>query len=603
MAFDTAGVDRALGAIGTTFRLTRLYPPSHPAVAEALRQIAETLPTLAALGTVEWKVGVTGLHWQGQHLLPRNTQIAELAGLLYARGVRAVTLNPGMIPDQVLALFRVALGSIPPDDATLGRVTLSLGRRSAVPLERLRTPTPVHGVPAVPDATPPAARAPPPVASVPEAAAAKRSSHVFQPDVLPPDVEAHRAIGVLKAAATPEEQRAAVQTLNALAPGLLERRDVTTVAEAIATLDRLLPNATDAALVEAIDQVAVALSDRALVERMVQRLGESRVPPEEREALVAAVGALAGLSLTLVLDAFVGTPLDRRGPPPPGGRRGAGRAGSRRGGGPGVVHGVDPPAGPGARRRGTGGVVAGHRPPWRQGGARGARPARRAGGEGESTQPDGARGGGGGAAPHRTPRGAGPLGTLQQGQGAGGAQSGGGGAEMTTRAVKSSDAALAQTMTREVAKRVVGQELMVERLLVGVLTGGHILLEGVPGLAKTLAVRTVAECLHISFSRIQFTPDLLPADVIGTMVYDQRSQEFYPKKGPLFANLVLADEINRAPAKVQSALLEAMQEKQVTIGGETFFLGEPFLVLATQNPIEHEGTYPLPEAQLDRDRK
>jgi MoxR-like ATPase len=170
---------------------------------------------------------------------------------------------------------------------------------------------------------------------------------------------------------------------------------------------------------------------------------------------------------------------------------------------------------------------------------------------------------------------------------------------VTTRAVRA-DAALTQTLTQEVGKRVVGQEVMVERLLVGLLTGGHILLEGVPGLAKTLAVRTVAECLRISFSRIQFTPDLLPADVIGTMIYDQRSQEFYPKKGPLFANLVLADEINRAPAKVQSALLEAMQEKQVTIGGETFFLGEPFLVLATQNPIEHEGTYPLPEAQLDR---
>ncbi|HEX4600243.1 MAG TPA: AAA family ATPase, partial [Gemmatimonadales bacterium] len=128
---------------------------------------------------------------------------------------------------------------------------------------------------------------------------------------------------------------------------------------------------------------------------------------------------------------------------------------------------------------------------------------------------------------------------------------------MTTRAVKSGDAALAQSITREVAKRVVGQELMVERLLIGLLTGGHILLEGVPGLAKTLAVRTVSECLRIAFSRIQFTPDLLPADVIGTMVFDQRSQEFYAKKGPLFANLVLADEINRAPAKVQSALLEA----------------------------------------------
>ncbi len=171
---------------------------------------------------------------------------------------------------------------------------------------------------------------------------------------------------------------------------------------------------------------------------------------------------------------------------------------------------------------------------------------------------------------------------------------------MTTKTARTSDAVLTQSITREVAKRVVGQDVMVERLLIGLLTGGHILLEGVPGLAKTLAVKTVAECLKITFSRIQFTPDLLPADVIGTMVFDQRSQEFYPKKGPLFANLVLADEINRAPAKVQSALLEAMQEKQVTIGGETFFLGEPFLVLATQNPIEHEGTYPLPEAQLDR---
>ncbi len=171
---------------------------------------------------------------------------------------------------------------------------------------------------------------------------------------------------------------------------------------------------------------------------------------------------------------------------------------------------------------------------------------------------------------------------------------------MTPRAESTTAAALVASITQEVAKRLVGQETMVERLLVGLLTGGHILLEGVPGLAKTLAVRTVAECLRINYSRIQFTPDLLPADVIGTMVFDQRTQEFYARKGPLFANLVLADEINRAPPKVQSALLEAMQEKQVTIGGESFLLGEPFLVLATQNPIEQEGTYPLPEAQLDR---
>ena len=153
---------------------------------------------------------------------------------------------------------------------------------------------------------------------------------------------------------------------------------------------------------------------------------------------------------------------------------------------------------------------------------------------------------------------------------------------------------------KEVSRRIVGQDAMVERLLIGLLTGGHILLEGVPGLAKTLAVRTLAEIIHASFSRIQFTPDLLPADVIGTMVFNQKSQEFHVKKGPLFAQIILADEINRAPAKVQAALLEGMQEHQVTIGGTTYPLEEPFMVLATQNPIESEGTYPLPEAQLDR---
>ncbi len=171
---------------------------------------------------------------------------------------------------------------------------------------------------------------------------------------------------------------------------------------------------------------------------------------------------------------------------------------------------------------------------------------------------------------------------------------------MTSRAVKAPDAAITTAVVEAVGKRVVGQEAMIERLLVGLLTGGHILLEGVPGLAKTLAVRTLAETIRTTFQRIQFTPDLLPADIIGTMVFDQRTGEFRPKRGPLFANIILADEINRAPAKVQSALLEAMQEKQVTIGNETHALDEPFLVLATQNPIEQEGTYPLPEAQLDR---
>jgi MoxR-like ATPase len=149
-------------------------------------------------------------------------------------------------------------------------------------------------------------------------------------------------------------------------------------------------------------------------------------------------------------------------------------------------------------------------------------------------------------------------------------------------------------------KVIVGQKHMVERLLIGLLGQGHILLEGVPGLAKTLAINTLSKAVHGTFSRIQFTPDLLPADVVGTMIYNMKLNDFSIKKGPIFANFVLADEINRAPAKVQSALLEAMQEKQVTIGDETFVLDKPFLVMATQNPVEQEGTYPLPEAQVDR---
>jgi MoxR-like ATPase len=152
----------------------------------------------------------------------------------------------------------------------------------------------------------------------------------------------------------------------------------------------------------------------------------------------------------------------------------------------------------------------------------------------------------------------------------------------------------------EMNKVIVGQTKMIDRLLIGLLTQGHILLEGVPGLAKTLAISTLAKIIDTKFQRIQFTPDLLPADLIGTMIYNQKTGEFVPKKGPIFANLILADEINRAPAKVQSALLEAMQERQVTIGDTTYKLDEPFLVLATQNPIEQEGTYPLPEAQVDR---
>ncbi len=170
--------------------------------------------------------------------------------------------------------------------------------------------------------------------------------------------------------------------------------------------------------------------------------------------------------------------------------------------------------------------------------------------------------------------------------------------ELNERIQKESE--IIDLITMEMNKVIIGQQHLVESLLIGLLSKGHILLEGVPGLAKTLAINTLADTIDAKFSRIQFTPDLLPADLLGTLIYSQKSEEFIVKKGPIFSNFVLADEINRSPAKVQSALLEAMQEKQITIGSETFRLEEPFLVLATQNPIEQEGTYPLPEAQVDR---
>src|SRR2546426_6060379 len=282
MSAEPVGVDRALGAIGTTFRLMRLSPPTHPAVVEALRQIGEALPALAALGTVEWKVGVTGLHWHGQHLLPRNAQIAELAGLLYARGVRAVTLNPGMVPDHVLALFHVATGTVPPDDGTLGRITLALGRRTSARLERLRTPTVASGAPAIPEAS--AAPSPPTAVTTEQSTAAaadtlmagKRASAALRPDVLPVDVEVKRAVTALGNAAPPEEQSAAVDHLAALAPQVLGLRDVAIAADAIAALDRLLPTAKDPRLLQTIDRAALALSERALLERLVHRLRRAR---------------------------------------------------------------------------------------------------------------------------------------------------------------------------------------------------------------------------------------------------------------------------------------------------------------------------------------
>lgn len=163
-----------------------------------------------------------------------------------------------------------------------------------------------------------------------------------------------------------------------------------------------------------------------------------------------------------------------------------------------------------------------------------------------------------------------------------------------------SESSFLDLLNMEIERVIVGQKYMVDRLLIGLLANGHVLLEGVPGLAKTLSIKTLSQAVDGKFSRIQFTPDLLPADVIGTMIYNQKKEEFTAKKGPIFANFILADEINRAPAKVQSALLEAMQERQVTLGETTYHLPEPFLVLATQNPVEQEGTYPLPEAQVDR---
>ncbi|HHT9137591.1 MAG TPA: AAA family ATPase [Candidatus Wunengus sp. YC60] len=170
--------------------------------------------------------------------------------------------------------------------------------------------------------------------------------------------------------------------------------------------------------------------------------------------------------------------------------------------------------------------------------------------------------------------------------------------KITERVKQESD--FVNTLMYEIGKVIVGQKYLIERLLIGILSNGHVLLEGVPGLAKTMSVMTLARALQASFQRIQFTPDLLPADLVGTLIYNPKSGDFTVRKGPIFTNIVLADEINRAPAKVQSALLEAMQERQVTIGDQTFKLDDPFLVLATQNPIEHEGTYPLPEAQVDR---
>jgi len=316
MAIDTAGLDKALGAIGTTFRLTRLYPPTHPAVQEGLRQIGVGLPGLAALGTVEWKIGATGLHWHGQHLLARNTQVAELAGLLYARGVRAIQMNPGVTPEQCLALFAVAIGTIGPDDAALGRITLLLGRRASQRVTASRVaaapPAPVQAPAPAPAPVPVAAPAEAPAPTIAESVVSGRASAVFRPDALPPDLEAKRAVAGLLAAHTIEEQRSRVEQLRGLTGALLALRDIGAIAEVIAGLDRALIEVQDPVAQEGIGDIAGALTDDVIVERMVARLGEQRVPPAERAHLVNAVGALAAVAAGPVVDAYINAPAELR---------------------------------------------------------------------------------------------------------------------------------------------------------------------------------------------------------------------------------------------------------------------------------------------------
>jgi HEAT repeat protein len=310
-AIDTGAVDRALGAIGTTFRLTRMYPTSHPAVLEALRQVSAALPGLAALGTVEWKIGATGLHWHGQHLLSHNTPVGELAGLLFARGVRAIQVNPGVTPEHWLGLFGVAVGTVAPDDAVLGRITVMLGRRASQRLSasRVLDAAPSGASSAPPQAPPP--QAPPsfrPVADVQlpvEAMGPARQSAVFRPQALPADVEARRAVAALQAATTPDEQRATLEQLRHITPQVLALRDIGAIAELVAGLDRSLGRIQDPDIQEAIGAAAAALADEGNVQRMVTRLGDARVPAAERAHLVHAVASLGAVSAGLVVDAYL----------------------------------------------------------------------------------------------------------------------------------------------------------------------------------------------------------------------------------------------------------------------------------------------------------
>jgi HEAT repeat protein len=296
---ETSAVERALGAIGTTFRLTRMYPSTHPAAQESLRQLAATLPALAELGTTEWKVGATGLHSQHEHVLPRNSQLAELAGLLFSRGVRAVTFHPGVTAEHVLALFGVATGGTPLEDPALGHVGLTVARRSGARRSAATRAPPLVA---------PAARAPEPVWE------GKRVSVEFRPDVLPADVEAKRAVAALQGADTADARMAAADRLIAIAPQLVAQRDTATIAAVIVALDELLPAVAEPAVAERIGAAGAALADGAMVQHLVRRLGEHRVPPGEREALVKAVGALASVAAGLLVDAYLAAPAELREP-------------------------------------------------------------------------------------------------------------------------------------------------------------------------------------------------------------------------------------------------------------------------------------------------